>query len=513
MYNEKLLREATALFPEIKKNKINECKCIDLKKDGDVIKRDPRPAYRSIALKKDDSIILDFEDHYVGYLTLDLGYEGAHPDSPVLLRIRFAEREIELFEDASEYKGWVSPAWIEEELIHVDIVPSVVELDRRYSFRYVRIEVVDISSRFSLRVNDAAITAVSSAPDEALLPYYSSDELDMEIDRVAVKTLHDCMQTVFEDGPKRDRRLWIGDLRIQALVNYVTYNMNDMVKSNLYLFGALTQEDGRVGACIFLDPKPEVDDTNMFDYSLFFIVILRDYYKKTGDKKAVLDLFDVCKRQIELARQCLDERFVIRDSDVLGWCFVDWNLALNKQASAQGIFMYALEAAIELAQCVGDVLAEEEYAQLYLKLKEASNRFLYDVEKKLYVSGAESQISFASQIWMVLGGAMEGKAAERLFDRMEACPEAVTMVTPYMYHNYIDALIKIGKKDVAHRKMSKYWGGMVANSADTFWELYNPENPNESPYGGTIVNSYCHAWSCGPAYFLRTYFNDTKDEL
>ena len=113
---------------------------------------------------------------------------------------------------------------------------------------------------------------------------------------------------------------------------------------------------------------------------------------------------------------------------------------------------------------------------------------------------------------MVLGGAMEGKAAERLFDRMEACPEAITMVTPYMYHNYIDALIKIGKKDVAHRKMSKYWGGMVANSADTFWELYNPENPNESPYGGTIVNSYCHAWSCGPAYFLRTYFNDTKDE-
>ena len=31
-------------------------------------------------------------------------------------------------------------------------------------------------------------------------------------------------------------------------------------------------------------------------------------------------------------------------------------------------------------------------------------------------------------------------------------------------------------------------------------------NPSESPYGGTIVNSYCHAWSCGPAYFLRKYF-------
>ena len=31
----------------------------------------------------------------------------------------------------------------------------------------------------------------------------------------------------------------------------------------------------------------------------------------------------------------------------------------------------------------------------------------------------------------------------------------------------------------------------------------NPANPDESPYGSPIVNSYCHAWSCTPAYFLR----------
>lgn len=58
----------------------------------------------------------------------------------------------------------------------------------------------------------------------------------------------------------------------------------------------------------------------------------------------------------------------------------------------------------------------------------------------------------------------------------------------------------------AFKKLEIYWGGMVRLGADTFWELYNPENADESPYGGTIVNSYCHAWSCGPAYFLRKYF-------
>jgi hypothetical protein len=26
-----------------------------------------------------------------------------------------------------------------------------------------------------------------------------------------------------------------------------------------------------------------------------------------------------------------------------------------------------------------------------------------------------------------------------------------------------------------------------------------------SPYGDIHVNSYCHAWSCTPSYFFRTY--------
>ena len=34
-----------------------------------------------------------------------------------------------------------------------------------------------------------------------------------------------------------------GDLRLQALANYETYQMNDMVKGCLYLFGSLT--DGK----------------------------------------------------------------------------------------------------------------------------------------------------------------------------------------------------------------------------------------------------------------------------
>ena len=47
---------------------------------------------------------------------------------------------------------------------------------------------------------------------------------------------------------------------------------------------------------------------------------------------------------------------------------------------------------------------------------------------------------------------------------------------------------------------------MLARGADTFWEIYDPQNPDASPYGGKIIHSFCHAWSCTPTYFLRTHF-------
>ena len=102
---------------------------------------------------------------------------------------------------------------------------------------------------------------------------------------------------------------------------------------------------------------------------------------------------------------------------------------------------------------------------------------------------------------------VDAKEGLQILHNLAGCPDAVEMVTPYMYHYYIEALIGCGAKEEALRVMRDYWGGMAKLGADTFWELYNPKNPDESPYGGTIVNSYCHAWSCAPAYFLRKYYD------
>lgn len=45
----------------------------------------------------------------------------------------------------------------------------------------------------------------------------------------------------------------------------------------------------------------------------------------------------------------MDEEGIVTDKDTW-WCFIDWADGLNKQAGAQGILIYALRHAIELAK-------------------------------------------------------------------------------------------------------------------------------------------------------------------
>ena len=488
--NTELLNKALHLLPEVRKTKI-----VPLKGQSFF---EP--------LGKDGMVEIDFGRHMVGYLHLKLGYINSHPDAPVWLKIYFAESKKELEEKVENYDGWICSGWVQQEQIHVDVIPAEIELPRRYAFRYVKIEVLDISSKFELTIDDAYVEAVSSADETTLIPYESTDKELVAIDRIACNTLHDCMQQVFEDGPKRDRRLWIGDLRLQALANYETYRMNDMVKGCLYLFAALPMENGQVGACVFMEPEPEVDDTCMFDYSLLFIPTLWDYYQETGDRQALEELWLTVKQQLKLAEERVDEDGIVADSDVLGWCFLDWSLELNKQAGAQGVLLYALKAAIRIA---GE-LKEDREAEMMQKKYDlycgAAKKYFWDEKQKLFVSGKDRQVSYASQVWLILGGAANQKEGINILHRVAQHQNAVRIVTPYMYHYYIEAFLQCGEKEEALQIMKTYWGGMAKQGADTFWELYDPKNQEASPYGGTIVNSYCHAWSCAPAYFLRRYY-------
>ena len=457
-----------------------------------------------VELKKGKNLCLDFGTHRVGRVTLDLSYSGSHPDAPALIKLKFAETLRELSENSDGYDGWISSSWIQEEYIHVDVLPSVIKLPRRYAFRYLKITLMDTSPKYSLIVRHAECLAESSAYMKDANILHFSDPLLDRIYAVGVRTLHNCMQDVFEDGPKRDRRLWMGDLRLQAQVNYVTFSQNNLVKRCLYLFAGSRFDDGRVAACLFTEPYVEADDTWLFDYSLFFVVALLEYLEVTDDRDALDDLYEAAMEQIDIACEKLDENDIVTQEAVDN-VFIDWCDELDKAACAQAVLIYAVQAAKKLSDMKGDEKRSEQLLALEQSLKKAAMAHFWDEEKKCFVSG--EQISTASQVWMTLAGVSEGAVAADLMRRSAEFFGTAPMNTPYMHHYYVMALLECGLKDEALEHIKSYWGSMIEAGADTFWESWTPENPDASPYGGSVINSYCHAWSCTPTYILAKYFS------
>jgi len=167
------------------------------------------------------------------------------------------------------------------------------------------------------------------------------------------------------------------------------------------------------------------------------------------------------------------------------------------------VLIYCLHKAIQLAQICQPELCERLSATLSRLM--AGARRLWDPARGLYVSGAERQISYATQIWMVLADIGDGAHQRTVMENLLHSSPEIGMNTPYMRHHFIAALLKTGMRERAIEEIKKYWGKMVEYGVDTFWELFDPEHPDFSPYGSKLINSYCHAWSCTPSWFIRQY--------
>lgn len=460
-----------------------------------------------IMLSQGEKYVYDFGSHNVGYLKIGFDFEGLYPDSPILVKLFFAEHERELEENTEEYRGWISKAWIQEEVFRVNEFPRCISFSNRYAFRYVRITILAAPSNGKIVITNLCLDAVTSAPETIRLS--DDTKIEKRIDEISLKTLSECMQEVFEDGVKRDRRLWLGDLHLQALANYQTYRHNELVKRCLYLFAGTCLESGRLCQSVYTGNKICGDGQTNFDYPLLFVSVLKEYWQATNDNKTVEDLLPIAERQVLLSRSFFEKDLIV--DRPIGWCFLDWSFALNRQAGAQAVYISAERDLIFLLKKFNR--KAENYEEDYRCKSESARNSFYDEQSGFVLSGSEKQISYASAIWFTLAGILTKEEGKRALLSLPSKKNAVKPVTPYLMHYYVQALIDCGCMNEARKVLNDYWGGMVDRGADTFWELYNPENPDESPYGGTAVLSYCHAWSCTPCYFYRKYFCNSSANM
>lgn len=451
---------------------------------------------------QDDVAVLDFGEHLVGYLNLDVKACVNHADSPLRLKLTFGELPCDTAIPAESFEGLLGRSWLQTEIVTLDNLPCRVSLPRRYAFRYLRMEITGLSPYYRVAFPEITCTAVTSADENNLEPLpEGTDPLLVRIDAAGARTLRDSMQSTVEDGPKRDQRYWTFDSGLGLKTNYYTYRNYDMAKRSLYLMAAFSHDDGNCATCVYVYPEYEAGHEKLGDHGIAITFLLKDYVDETHDMSLLEELWPTTKRQMHVTMRSLQSDGLI-DPEVFSahWCSAD------KQMAVQGYVALRLKEYEALAEMAGDA-EEAAYARnAWEHLAQTVRRKLYDSSLGLYISGEKREVSWRSQVWAVVSGIASKEEADGLFERVEKYPGSRPMEATTSYAMYIQAMIDCDRKDKALEMIKTYFGAMLDEGADTFFEHFNLGWTFPCQYRHVLMDSYCHSCNSIASYFIRKYF-------
>ncbi len=465
------------------------------------------------SFKQMGSVVLDFGKHMVGNVSFKIKDIGPMQDAVLRFKVTFGEVPGDLGLPQEPYTGSLSRGWMQDFVCDVSY-DGTFTFNRRISARYMKIEAVGTSQYSDFCFDDITFNATTSAGSSTVKLADTTPQIFKDIAQVSENTLRDCMQGVFEDGPKRDQRLWMGDLYLQALANTASFQNYDLTKRCLYLLAGLANPDnGLLYSNLVEYPVPHAQQTFFVDYALSYVLTLADYLDATGDTGTANDLWPVAKRQVDaILENAINDEWLYANTEyqfggmMFTMVFFDWSpVKLDTHAAIQGCLANAVDRLCKMGAKLGKNDEAKKYLSTLEQLRKAGHKAYWDNKGKRITSGTERQTSYTATSWAVIGGLINAKEGREAIKAVMADSSAIKPGTPYANHFLVEAMLKCGMNDEARQYVDEYWGGMVRLGADTFWEYYVPDDQLFSSYGYTLLNSYCHAWSCTPVYFIVNY--------
>ena len=349
-------------------------------------------------------------------------------------------------------------------------------------FRFVCIRLKGENTKLTIK----SVVAVSIYRNIPYLGNFScSNETINKIYDTAAYTCHLCLQNYIWDGIKRDRLVWVGDIHPEMLTIKTVFGNQSIVSKTLSYIRKAT-------------PLPEWMN-NFPTYSLWWIIIVRDWYFYTGDKEFLKENKEYI---LGLSKQIIS---LVNDdgTDNINTYFLDWPTC-DTAAGVQGsraLLAMALEYAKELLESCNE---NEVSIQCKSKLDILRN-LKWDVDTSKQTLAVTALAKCCDEMI----------AAEKILT--DGAKGFSTFMSYY--------LLKIAaRKDMAAtlNVLEEYYGTMLSLGATTFWEDFDVEwaknaspidrlpKENESDVHGDngafcykgFRHSLCHGWSSAPTAFL-----------
>ena len=345
-------------------------------------------------------------------------------------------------------------------------------------FRFLRID-------FSGEARIKCAVAVSSVLKKPVkYRYQGKDCLIADIFDTAKHTVDLCASSGYVwDGVKRDRLVWIGDMHPEMLALTTLYGRLPEIERSLDFVKEQTPLPGWMNA--------------FPTYSMWWMIILGDYYERTGAKAFIKKQISYLEGLIEQMDGCVKEDGTL----AYPFLFVDWPTRETpyEEPGSRAINIMAVKKAIVLLRAFDrdTALAEDILARLLKVAIECGD--------KKQVIGLK---------YFAVGINEEEK--KRLIEG-----NARGMSTFMSY--YILKAVASFDKEKAIEMMKEYYGAMLSKGATSFFEDFDMDwmentcridefpKPGEKDIHGDFGkycyigfrHSLCHGWSAGVVTFIE----------
>lgn len=420
-------------------------------------------------------IVLDFGRELRGGLRILM---GGGPNS-VSVRLRLGESVGESLADIGQ-KGCTSDHALRDMTVRLPMLSDQQFFDS--GFRFACIEFPEESTDVYLKAVNAVYV---HSGREQLGSFECSDELINRIYAVAAHTVQLCSADYIWDGIKRDRLVWVGDLYPEITA-----------------FLSLCADDGCVARSLDFvkaeTPLPRwMNDFPM--YSMWWIIILEEYYRMTGNAGYVQEQRAYYERLIGQIDACIGE-----DGDFdFGMNFVDWPTHghADEPEGVRSLCKLCARCGLRLEKLFGSATGSAENILNKLSRKGTEVTEKKQIVALKYLSG--TPVSEKERSLLTEGGAKG--------------------FSTFMSGFLLTALSDLGGEEMSLAALREYYGAMLSLGATSFWEDFDLDwlQGNVSPidrlplpgekdihgdFGKFCYTGYrhslCHGWSAGIIPFL-----------
>lgn len=491
----------------------------------EILKPDGRVATVSAPAGRSVSFVLDFGRVVTGYshLQIEAAEAGAIVDIGVSERLsRNKENYYKSNDSRAEMPGRRTGILFNRE--HGKQVDRYIaragkqtwETGDIKGFRYMQVTFRNISTPLKV---DTISTNFTSYPVENRGRFECSNPVLNKIWETGVYTLQMCMTDGYVDCPSREQRQWVGDAYVETMINYAAFGDPRLTAKLLRQTAQSQQSDGMT--MMYAPGDHDVLATTIVDYSLSWVLTAHEYYRYTGDRALIKEIYPHIRLAMGWFERHLDQNGLL--GRVPGWVFIDWaNVDKRGEITALNALLYkALKDAAVLARISEISVDAAHYDQLAENVKKALNDRMWDAKRNVYVdcyleSGPCRRVSQQSNAAMILFDIAPKDRWQQITEYMTDSRRTkirqtilngevisggsfdeetdVVMAQPYFSFFLHRALAKVGATDKLLTRIQERWGAMLDAGATTWWEEW-VQRPGSSE---------CHAWSGAPTFDLST---------